>query len=184
MKEKIKKSGIYKITNPEGKVYIGQTENIRKRRIGHMAQAEDGTGVGKLADSYRQYGWDAHRFEVIEYCSIDELYEREGYWQKHYDATGHNGLNILQTVKVKGEKALTKLIVRLTQTQKDKLQEAADKDGRMVSEYVRIAIEEKMNSIGQVTPTPAKQPAPTPTVSIPSNGFERFSRRKIIKVYQ
>ena len=36
-------SGIYKITGPGGKVYIGQSKNIYERRKEHWAALEKGT---------------------------------------------------------------------------------------------------------------------------------------------
>lgn len=70
--------GIYKITSPSGKVYIGQTRNPRLRincyRTGHCKAQT------KLYHSIMCHGWDAHTFEMIEECSIEMLNEREIYW--------------------------------------------------------------------------------------------------------
>ena len=56
--------GIYKITNPKGKVYIGQSTNIVERwEKGHKY----GSGCGtKLKNSFNKYGWKEHKKEIIE----------------------------------------------------------------------------------------------------------------------
>ena len=47
--------GIYKITNPKGKIYIGQSTNIEERwEKGHKYSS--GWGV-KLKNSLNKYGW-------------------------------------------------------------------------------------------------------------------------------
>ncbi len=72
----IKKSGIYKVTSPTYKVYIGRTVNIFKRWNEH----KNHLGIGpKLLNSYQKYGSQNHIFEIIEECSIDILDEREVY---------------------------------------------------------------------------------------------------------
>ena len=74
--------GIYKITNPEGKVYIGQAINIEKRkkhyaRLGCKRQY-------KLFNSLKKYGWYQHVFEIIEECSIEQLDEKEIYYKQQF----------------------------------------------------------------------------------------------------
>jgi group I intron endonuclease len=84
-------SGIYKITNPKGRVYIGQAINIEKRkssyRRGHSISQR------RLYNSISTYGYDQHIFEVIEQCPIEELNTRERYWQEYYDVLSETGLN-------------------------------------------------------------------------------------------
>lgn len=70
--------GIYKITNPKGKVYIGQSIDIISRwEKGHKYNVGSGS---KLKNSLLKYGYDNHVFEIIEECNIDILTERESYW--------------------------------------------------------------------------------------------------------
>ena len=71
--------GIYKITSPTGRIYIGQSVNIAARFkkykwLGCKTQT-------RLYRSLLKYGYEAHKFEVIEECSIELLNERERYWQ-------------------------------------------------------------------------------------------------------
>jgi group I intron endonuclease len=70
--------GIYKITSPSGKVYIGQTRNHRLR-INCYKTANCKAQI-KLYNSIICHGWDLHVFEMIEECSIEMLNDREIYW--------------------------------------------------------------------------------------------------------
>jgi group I intron endonuclease len=86
--------GIYKITSPSGKVYIGESLNILKR----WSQYENGhvNKQWKLARSIRKYGWKLHKVEIIECCEPSLLRERERYWQLHYNSVAE-GLNLKLT---------------------------------------------------------------------------------------
>jgi len=81
--------GIYKITNPKGKVYIGQSINIHQRHQNHKSYS--GIGI-KLKNSYQKYGFENHQIEIIEECSVELLTEKEKYWIQHYDSV-KKGLN-------------------------------------------------------------------------------------------
>lgn len=74
--------GIYKITSPSGKVYIGQSINIEKRwyRYNHL----DCKSQIKLYNSFKKYGPNDHVFEILEKCSEEQLLERETYWKLFY----------------------------------------------------------------------------------------------------
>lgn len=90
-----KNCGIYKITSPSGKVYIGQSNNIRKRWAKYKAL--QCTKQGRIYNSFNKHGVDNHQFDIIEYCSEDELNCSERFWQDEFDVIGKNGLNgILQ----------------------------------------------------------------------------------------
>ena len=84
------KIGIYKITSPSGKVYIGQSLNIELRLSQY--KRNDCKSQPKLLNSLNKYGSKNHVFEVVEHCVIDLLNERERYWQDFYDCT-KKGLN-------------------------------------------------------------------------------------------
>jgi len=75
--------GIYKITNPKGKIYIGQSVNIQNRKYQHKHKSISHVGP-KLYNSFQKYGWEQHKFEIIEECSIEQLNEREIYWKQYY----------------------------------------------------------------------------------------------------
>lgn len=83
--------GIYKITSPSGKIYIGCTINY-KRRLSEYKRLSGKKQV-KLYNSLNKYGFESHKFEMIEECSEDKLSEREIYWIQFYDCI-KNGLNI------------------------------------------------------------------------------------------
>lgn len=86
--------GIYKITNPKGKVYIGQSVNIEDRwEKGHKYNIGSGK---KLKHSFSKYGWKNHTHTILEECSIEDLTQRETYWIKYYDSfkKGLNSTNI------------------------------------------------------------------------------------------
>ena len=81
--------GIYKITNPKGEVYIGQSIDIQRRFNCHGYSKRKN---GKLNDSFLKYGKENHKFEVIEECLVELLNERERYYQDYYNVL-ENGLN-------------------------------------------------------------------------------------------
>jgi group I intron endonuclease len=83
--------GIYKITNPQGKVYIGQSKDIFARF--HQYHREDKRSMGvKLAESIDKYGSDNHFYEIVEECDITLLDEREKFYINQLN-TKENGLN-------------------------------------------------------------------------------------------
>lgn len=83
--------GIYKITNPKGRVYIGQSINLINR-IKYYKNLNTSKSQIKLHRSFKKYGYDNHIFEVIEKCSISELNNKERYWQDFYNVI-KKGLN-------------------------------------------------------------------------------------------
>ncbi len=86
--------GIYKITNPKGRVYIGESCNVEKRlqqyKNGHYSKQ------WKLSRSIQKYGWSDHKVEVLEECALSELRERERYWQLEFNSI-ERGLNLKLT---------------------------------------------------------------------------------------
>jgi group I intron endonuclease len=87
-------ANIYKITNPKGKIYIGQTTNLRDRMY-HYSNADGGSMGKKILNSIKKYGWENHEIEVIEVCDDDKSNMREIYWIKHFNSY-HNGLNLTE----------------------------------------------------------------------------------------
>ena len=84
--------GIYKITSPSNKVYIGQSIDI-ERRFRHYKRMVCKDQV-KIYNSFLKYGVDSHIFEIIELCDTKDLNNRERYYQDLYDSVV-NGLNLL-----------------------------------------------------------------------------------------
>lgn len=83
--------GIYKITSPSKRIYIGQSRNIDKRwytyKTSHFKTQY------RLYSSIQKYGYENHIFEIIEQCEIEDLNIRERYWQDFYDVLSRKGLN-------------------------------------------------------------------------------------------
>ena len=87
--------GIYKITNPNGRVYIGQSQNITNRMKNYMGL--DCKKQPRLHRSLLKYGYDLHLFEIIEECLFEELNIRERYYQELYDVLSSKGMNCYLT---------------------------------------------------------------------------------------
>jgi group I intron endonuclease len=81
---------VYKITNPEGKIYIGGTKNYKKR-LSYYKSVSCRKQI-YIYESIQKYGYDNHVFEIIEICNIENLKERESYWGVYFDVLS-NGLN-------------------------------------------------------------------------------------------
>ena len=88
--------GIYKITNPKGKVYIGQSVNIEKRFFDYSPLKIKVKSQIKLYNSLNKYSPNNHVFEIIDECSINYLNEKERYWQEFYNSI-EDGLNCRYT---------------------------------------------------------------------------------------
>lgn len=90
-----KNTGIYKITSPTGKVYIGQAVDIERRFKEYYKLLDKIKTQTRLYKSLLKYGFEAHQCDVIEYCSEDELNCSERFWQDEFDVIGENGLNCI-----------------------------------------------------------------------------------------
>lgn len=77
--------GIYKIISPKGKIYIGQSINIDNRKRVYKFYSSYKNSIGpKLYNSLSKYGWNNHKTEILEECSVEQLNERETYWKQYY----------------------------------------------------------------------------------------------------
>jgi group I intron endonuclease len=83
--------GVYRITSPSKRVYIGSSIDI-ERRFNDYRNMQVKYQV-KLRNSFLKYGVDAHKFKVLIECDKDELYKWERLYGEHYDSLGRNGLN-------------------------------------------------------------------------------------------
>ena len=85
-------SGIYKITSPTGKIYIGSSKNIHLRwkyyyNLDCRAQI-------RLYNSIIKHGVENHTFEIIEECEFKKLYSLERAWGLFYNVLSQEtGLN-------------------------------------------------------------------------------------------
>jgi len=87
---KTKISGIYKITNPEGKIYIGKSIDIISRIRNHFNYGKH--RVDRLATSFSSFGLENHDFEIIFQCRKEELFFYEWYFIEKYNSLD-KGLN-------------------------------------------------------------------------------------------
>jgi group I intron endonuclease len=87
--------GIYKITSPSGKIYVGQSINIEKRWKNYNKYVC--INQNKLNNSFLKHGSENHQFDIIEKCLYEYLNIKERYWQDYYNVLGLNGLNCILT---------------------------------------------------------------------------------------
>lgn len=97
---KNKKIGIYKITSPTNRIYIGQSIDIDFRFLTYKRLMCK--GQTRLYASFNKHGVSNHVFEIIIECDVNELNEKERYFQELYN-TLEKGLNC-QYVKTSAKK--------------------------------------------------------------------------------
>lgn len=122
-------TGIYKITSPSEKVYIGQSTDIQTR-FGQYRRLECKSQT-KLFRSFNKYGHINHIFEIIEECLFEELNIRERYWQDFYNVVSKKGLNCMLT-------ETENLPGKMSDETKEKISKA--NKGKVRSEEIRLMI--------------------------------------------
>jgi len=93
-------SGIYKITNiVNNKIYIGCASNIRTRKNCHLHDLRNNYHINSyLQNAWNKYGEINFKFELIEYCDVKKLHEKEHFWVNHYDCLNKSiGYNLKPT---------------------------------------------------------------------------------------
>lgn len=88
--------GIYKITSPSNRVYIGQSIDIEKRFIGYKRMYVKNQKQTRLYRSFLKYGVNNHNFEIVCQCNELELNNYERYYQDLYECID-NGMNCILT---------------------------------------------------------------------------------------
>jgi len=90
---------IYKITNPNGRVYIGKTSNISNRINQYRYKSHKNQML--IYRSIEKYGWDAHTFEIIDkfksnvnYCSGKEMFWIRTYMSNYKKYPEQKGMNL------------------------------------------------------------------------------------------
>jgi group I intron endonuclease len=90
--------GIYKITSPTGRVYIGQSWVIEQRIRYYAGSIQP--KQPKLYSSIKKYEWNAHRFEIIHELPFDatqyDMDNLEGLYMSQYKECGVQMLNVRQ----------------------------------------------------------------------------------------
>lgn len=122
--------GVYKITSPSGKIYIGLTTDAYVRLYsykGLKCKAQI-----KLYNSLKKHGVENHKFEVIHICKEEELNYWEEYYGKLFNVTDNLcGLNIRECGGSNGKlNKQTKEILRNINLGKKYSSEVNKKKGR------------------------------------------------------
>jgi len=87
---------IYKITNPKGLVYIGQTVDYNSRMRAYKGRSKK--SQPRLRASLTKYGFDNHKFEIICECEESQMNELERFYQDAYNVMDKkSGLNLRLT---------------------------------------------------------------------------------------
>ena len=121
--------GIYKITSPSNKIYIGKSINIEER-INSYKYVSRRKSQHKLNNSIKKYGIENHIFEIIEECILECLDEREIYWISYYDCV-EKGLNLkhggeggIQSQEIKDKKSKSMLGKKASLETKQKMSQS------------------------------------------------------------
>ena len=86
--------GIYKITSPTNKIYIGQSRHIQSRFNNYKKLHKSVEKQIRLYNSFIKHGVEKHIFEIIEECELSLLNIRERFWQDSFNVLSQiNGLN-------------------------------------------------------------------------------------------
>lgn len=83
--------GIYKITSPSGRVYIGQSVHIYDRWRNY--KNIHCRNQVKIYKSIQKYGYNNHKFEILVLCEKEKLNELEMYYISIFNSV-NSGLNI------------------------------------------------------------------------------------------
>lgn len=73
-----RKAWVYKITSPSGRIYVGSTLNVPKRKSAYRCLSIP--SQTKIYRSLLKYGFESHSFEVICECTYDNVREKEAYY--------------------------------------------------------------------------------------------------------
>ena len=129
------KIGIYKITSPNSRVYIGQSNNI-DRRFNQYKRLVSCNRQQMLYLSFLKYGVDDHIFEVLELCEEALLNEREQFYIDFYKTTNRKfGLNL----RMAGSKG------RHINETKNKISKANKRKKRTIEQRINISNAKKLN---------------------------------------
>ncbi len=129
--------GIYKITSPTGKIYIGQTVKSKRRYSDY--KRVDCKNQRLLFNSLKKHGFESHIFEMIHILEvinmskidiINELNRLEIYYIEFHNSfkdNNENGMNLNKGGNINQVSQETKDKIRLYATGKTPTQETKDK---------------------------------------------------------
>lgn len=75
---------IYKITSPTNRIYVGKTKRPKIRVWEYRWRSKKRKSI--VHDSIKGYGWEAHKFEIIEEVADELLNDREIFWIKELNS--------------------------------------------------------------------------------------------------
>lgn len=87
--------GIYAFVNRRnGKMYVGQSDNVYRRRKQHLSALRSGKHPNNLLQlEWNLYGARSFSWKIIELCPPSELNGREKYWIDKLGTLSPNGYN-------------------------------------------------------------------------------------------
>lgn len=146
--------GVYKITSPSGKVYIGSSVNVYKLRFTQYKNLHC-EGQIKLYNSLKKYGWNYHTKEILEECSFENLYPLERAWGLFYNVLDkEKGLNCKlpgygEFKELVSEETRLKMSISGKHSEETKLKMSIAKKGKCLSEEhkLKISIANKNNPL-------------------------------------
>jgi group I intron endonuclease len=86
------KIGVYKITSPSKRIYIGSSKNIEQRFLDYK-KLRCKTQV-KLYNSFIKHGVQNHEFKILIECEENELFQYENLYSNYYKSLEPNNLNL------------------------------------------------------------------------------------------
>ncbi len=85
--------GIYKITSPSKKIYIGQSADIISRW--NKYKTKSCKRQTKIYNSIQKHGWEKHKFEIICQCDVSDLIGLEIYYIDLFNTfNSEHGMNL------------------------------------------------------------------------------------------
>lgn len=94
-------SGVYVIVSTSGKLYVGSSECMRKRKNSHLSALRRGRHVNQhLQRSFNLYGETSLSFLCLERCPVDALPTREQAWLDRLWGDGECLYNTYRTAYV------------------------------------------------------------------------------------
>lgn len=132
----MKQIGIYKITSPSNKTYIGQSTDIDKRWY-HYNRLHC-KGQPQLYNSFIHHGLSNHTFEILELCNPEQLDERESFYKQQYiEQYGWDSVmfTMLNDGKGGNKSASTKQKMSLSSTKHQRKINAYTLDGTFVGTF-------------------------------------------------
>jgi hypothetical protein len=109
-------------------IYVGSTkQDLVLRRENHLSDHRGGTPIKKwILDNKVGSGRDI-KIKLIEECSLDDRYERESYWIRHYKTKLNIKIGASHTDETKKHLSLKLKGRKMTEEQTEKIREAQKK---------------------------------------------------------